>query len=83
MSPGARYDVRLRKLHQQQPKATVADVPLGRPVDLVVLATKTTGATCRLQGRKEVITLRDGLIKELIPGRVLTVQPDRVWSRWR
>jgi hypothetical protein len=74
------YDVRLRKLHQQQPKATAADVPLGRPVDLVVLATKTTGATCRLQGREEVITLKDDHRKDLIPGRVLTVQPDRVWS---
>ena len=52
------YSVRLRKLHHQQPKVTVADVPLDRPVDLVVLATKTTGATCRLQGREGVLTLR-------------------------
>lgn len=74
------YSVRLRKLHQQQPKATAADVPLGRPVDLVVLATKTTGATCRLLGREEVLTLRDDQTKVLIPGRVLKVQPDRVWS---
>jgi len=50
--------VRLRKLHHQQSKATVADVPLDRPVDLVVLATETTGTTCRLQGREGVLTLR-------------------------
>jgi tetratricopeptide (TPR) repeat protein len=42
--------VRLRKLHQQQPKVAVAEVPQGRPLDLVVLAPKTTGATCRLLG---------------------------------
>ncbi|BDU77981.1 hypothetical protein METESE_29390 [Mesoterricola sediminis] len=73
-------DVRLRKLHQRQPKATPAEVPLGCPVDLVVLATKTTGATCRLQGHEGVLVLRDDPTKDLIPGRVITVKPERVWS---
>lgn len=71
---------RLRKRNRMQPKASVADVPLGTPVDLVVLATKTTGATCRLQGREEVLTLRTGLGQELVPGRILTLQADRVWA---
>lgn len=71
---------RLRKRNRLQPKATVADVHMGRPVDLVVLATKTTGAICRLQGREEVLTLRTSPGPDLIPGRTLTLQPDRVWA---
>jgi hypothetical protein len=74
------YSVRLRKLHHQQPKAAVADVSLGRPVDLVVLSTKTTGATCRLQGREGVLTLRADPSLDVVPGRILTVKPDRVWA---
>jgi tetratricopeptide (TPR) repeat protein len=73
-------ETRLRKLNHQQPKATVADVPLDRPVDLIVLATKTTGATCRLQGREGVLTLHADLHLDVVPGRILAVKPDRVWS---
>ena len=74
------FETRFRKLRRLQPKAVPADVPLGLPVDLVVLATKTTGATCRLQGRGGVLTLRTSLGPDLIPGRILTVKPDRVWA---
>ena len=74
------FETRFRKLQRLQPRAVIADVPLGLPVDLVVLATKTTGATCRLQGRGGVLTLRTSLGPDLVPGRILTVKPDRVWA---
>jgi hypothetical protein len=74
------FETRFRKLQRLQPKAVPAEVPLGLPVDLVVLATKTTGAICRLQGRGGVLTLRTSLGPDLIPGRILTVKPDRVWA---
>jgi hypothetical protein len=74
------WNTRVRRIHHQQPKAVVTDVPLGRAVDLVVLASKTTGATCRLLGREEVLTLRDARKKDWIPGQILTLQPDRVGS---
>jgi hypothetical protein len=74
------FETRFRKLQRLQPRTVPADVPLGLAVDLVVLATKTTGATCRLQGRAGVLTLRTSLVPDLVPGRILTVKPDRVWA---
>ena len=74
------FETRFRKLQRLQPRAVIADVPLGLPVDLVVLATKTTGATCRLQGREGVLTWHADLRLDVVPGRILTVQPARVWS---
>ncbi len=83
---------RLQEIHRQQPKAAVGDVALGQPVDLVVLATKNTGATCRLargthvctwiygQGRGGVLTLRANLRLDVVPGRIVTVIPEEVWS---
>lgn len=74
------YLKRLQELHRQQPKAAVADVDLGHPLDLVVLATKITSATCRLLGGEGVLTLKTS--RRLgVPGRILTVMPARVWRQ--
>lgn len=80
LPPPLRRGARLRAIHRQQPRATVTDVPMDRPVEVVVLAPKTTGALCRLLGREEVLTLRDARTKDRIPGQILTLRPDRVWS---
>lgn len=71
---------RLQKLHRQQPKAAPAELVVGEPVDLVVLATKTNGATCRPLGRDGRLTLRSGQRWDVVPGRILTLVPSRVWS---
>ena len=75
------YLNRLQALHRQQPMAAAADVTLGRPLDLVVLATKSTGATCRLLGRDGVLSFRTSRRLDVVPGHILTVKPDRLWAR--
>jgi len=74
------YLNRLQALHRQQPMAAAADVTLGRPLDLVVLATKSTGANCRLLGRDGVLTFRTSQRLDVVPGHILTVKPARVWA---
>ncbi len=74
------YLRRLQDLHRLQTKATPEDITLGQPVDLVVLATKYASATCRLQGREGVLTLRGGQMLDVVPGRILTVKPTKVWA---
>lgn len=74
------YLKRIQALQRLQRQATVEDAPLDQPLDLVVLATKTTGATCRLLGRDAVLTLRERLGLDVVPGRILTIKPTMVWS---
>ena len=52
VSPG--IPTRPRRRH----KAELADVGLGRPLDLVVLAVKSNAIRCRMLGTERVITLR-------------------------
>jgi hypothetical protein len=75
------YLNRVQSLHRQQPMAAAVDVTLGRPLDLVVLATKSTGANCRLLGRDGVLSFRTSRRLDVVPGHILTVKPDRVWAR--
>jgi hypothetical protein len=75
------YLNRVQGLHRQQPMAAAVDVTLGRPLDLVVLATKSTGANCRLLGRDGVLSFRTSRRLDVVPGHILTVKPDRVWAR--
>ena len=70
---------RLQDLNRKQPKAALGDVKLAEPMDLIVLATKRNGATCRLPGKEGVLTLRGGRRLDVVPGRILTLKPTRIW----
>lgn len=62
-----------------QHKATVDDIDLSKPVELIVLSVKERAVRCRLPGSEKVITLRPGRLKDLVPGEIVTVKPQKMW----
>jgi hypothetical protein len=60
-------------------KAREDDIDLSKPVDLVVLAVKERAARCRLLDSERVLTLRAGSLHRLVPGHIVTVQPNKHW----
>ena len=60
-------------------KASDDDIDLSQPLDLVVVAVKQRAARCRLLGSGRVITLRAGSLHRVVPGQVVTVQPNKHW----
>jgi hypothetical protein len=60
-------------------KASEEDIDLSKPVDLVVVAVTERAARCRLPGSERVITLRAGSLHRVVPGHVVTVQPNKHW----
>jgi len=48
-------------------------------MEMVVLYPKETAVRCRLLGSESVITLRCTMPWDLIPGEILTVQPNKQW----
>jgi hypothetical protein len=64
---------------KRQHKATVDDIDLSKPVELIVLSVKERAVRCRLPGSEKIITLRPGLLDDLIPGEIVTVKPRKLW----
>lgn len=64
----------------RQHKATAADLDLGGPVELVVLAMRSSAARCRLLGSDRVVTLRSSGLWDVVPGEIVTVEPHKQWS---
>ncbi|HEY3352159.1 MAG TPA: cytoplasmic protein [Polyangia bacterium] len=72
---GPRSPARPQKRH----KADAADVALSRPLDLVVLAVKSSSLRCRVPGTAREITLRTAVRSE-VPGEIITVLPTKQWT---
>jgi hypothetical protein len=67
------------KTKVRQHKVSEDDLDLSRPIDLAVWAVKERAARCRLLGSDRVITLRAGSLHSLVPGQIVTVQPNKHW----
>ena len=63
----------------RQHKVSEDDLDLSKPIDLAVWAVKERAARCRLLGSDRVITLRAGSLHSLVPGQIVTVQPNKHW----
>jgi hypothetical protein len=59
-----------------------ADIAVGSPVELVVLACKSNALRCRLLGAARELTLRTAVRDEL-PGAIITVLPTKQWTQGR
>ncbi len=64
---------------KQQHKASEDDIDLSRPVELAVLAVKQQSARCRLIGCGRAITLRTRGLHNVVPGQIVTVEPNKQW----
>lgn len=53
-------------------------IPLGQPVELIVLAVKQTGIRCKLIPTQEPITFR--MVRDEVEGEIITVMPSKVWQ---
>jgi hypothetical protein len=63
-------------------KAEVDDIVVGRPIELVVLACKSSALRCRLLGSAREITLRTA-VRDEIAGSIITVTPKKLWTHAR
>ena len=70
---------RLQTLASLQPKATPADLEGGGPLDLIALAVKSGATICRVPGTDRILTLRASVRLDLVPGRIITVNPRKSW----
>ena len=61
---------------------SAGDVASGQPVDLIVLARKSSALRCRLAGTSRELTLRTA-VRDEVPGATITVRPTRQWTYGR
>ena len=65
----------------KQTKATVGEIDLSKPVELIVLGIKKgESARCRLLGKDKELTLRTSRLWDVVPGEIVTVMPKKHWS---
>lgn len=64
----------------RQGKKEKIPVQASSPVELAVLSTKQLSARCRLLNDGSEVTFRSGHSIELIPGRIVAINPSRQWS---
>ena len=74
------FGTKAPKLRKRQHKATVDDLDLSGPVELVALSVMDRAVRCRLLGSERVITLRPSRLWDVIPGEILTVMPRKLWN---
>ena len=67
------------KAKPRKHKANDDDIDLSQPVDLIVLAVKERAARCRLPDSGRLITLRAGSLHQVVPGQIVTVEPNKHW----
>lgn len=60
-------------------KAETADLDLSLPLELIVLARKSTALRCQIPGTERELTLRTP-VREEVPGEIITVIPARQWT---
>ena len=70
---------RISSGRRQQHKATADDLDLGKSVELIALSVKDRAARCRLLGSDRVITLRASCLWDVVPGAILTIEPQKQW----
>ncbi len=63
-------------------KVDGGDIVVGRPLELVVLACKSSALRCRLPGSTREVTLRTA-VRDEIPGALITVTPRKSWTHGR
>lgn len=83
LGTGAPRKSRLALIREKikETKATVGELDLSRPLDLVVLGVKQNeSARCRLLDANKVLTLRAIGISNVVPGEIVTVMPQKHWS---
>lgn len=56
-----------------------ADIAIGRPTELIVLARKSNALRCRVPGTPRELTLRTA-IRDEVPGDIVTVVPTKEWT---
>lgn len=61
------------------PKATLEELDLSGPIELVALAVKERAVSCRLLGSDRVVTLRATGLWDVVPGEIATVSPAKRW----
>jgi hypothetical protein len=64
----------------RQKKGTSVEMDQNNPMELVVLSVKERTAQCRFPGRDQFITLRPDRIWDLVPGEVVSVNPNKQWT---
>jgi hypothetical protein len=69
----------LKPSRTKRHKAEVRDLALGEPLDLVVLARKSTALRCRVAGTQRELTFRTA-VRDEVPGEIITVAPSRQWT---
>jgi hypothetical protein len=92
--PGAAVSARYREWLGLQPtigaattsdrphKVAGGDIPIGAPVDLIVLACKSNAIRCRLLDTGREVTLRTA-VRDEVPGSIITVTPTKQWTHAR
>ncbi len=60
-------------------KATLDDIDLDSPIELVVLAPRERTARCRVLGTERDLTLRSAGAWKLVAGEIVTVDPRKAW----
>jgi hypothetical protein len=63
----------------KKPKAAEHEIDLSKDIDLIVLALKGNGLSCRILGKEHVLTLRPSGFWETMSGEIVTVSPRRKW----
>lgn len=65
----------------KETKATVGEIDLTQPVDLIVLGIKNfQDARCRVLGKDKELTLKGGKVWSVVPGEIVRVKPEKHWS---
>lgn len=64
----------------KQTKATVGQIDISKPVDLIVLGIKSENARCRVLATGKELTLRAAGVWDIAPGEIVTVAPRKHWS---
>lgn len=56
-----------------------ADFDMSKPVDLVALSVTPRAVQCRLLGANKIVTLRTSHLRNVVPGSIVTVKPQKQW----
>jgi hypothetical protein len=58
-------------------------IDIKTPVELAILAVRSSTARCLLKGTQKEITLRSGDVHDVVPGDLVTVRARKVWAFYR
>ncbi|HZD51721.1 MAG TPA: hypothetical protein VE175_01620 [Woeseiaceae bacterium] len=69
-------------IKEQNTQSTSADIAIGIPIELIVLACKSNALRCRVPGTASELTFRTA-VRDEVPGDIVTVVPTREWTHRR